>query len=186
MTRLIAVTLTFLIAGIGLSCQMQTEAKNSTEVLMVIDTTKVSAVQLPYPSGGTLSVEEAGQRQDEIFEMQLSTKYFDWENPTSGGALHINQYDEIEVYQFTAGFIYSGKGVDSNGDSAVYVERATADTSIVIQREEITHYVGGIGFGTPASVLVTSEYDLKKSKSIELILEELFKLGTEIYYLKKN
>ena len=188
MTRLILITLTFLLGGIALSCQnqIQTEANDSIEVLLIIDTTKVTAVQLPRPNSGTFSFEEAEKRKNEIYDMQLTTKYFDWKNPTSGGALHINRNDEIEVYQFTMGMMYLGKGVDAKGDSVVYVDQAPKDTSFVIQKVDIKHHVGGIGFGNPASVLITSEYDLKKSKSIELILEEVFEPATQIYYLKKK
>tara|TARA_Y100001954_G_scaffold231927_1_gene282304 strand:+ start:596 stop:1162 length:567 start_codon:yes stop_codon:yes gene_type:complete len=188
MTRLIIIILTFLLGGIALSCQnqIQPEANASIEVLSIIDTTKVSVVQLPRPSSRTFTFEEAEKRKNEIFDLQLSTKYFDWKNPTSGGALHINQSDEIEVYQFTMGMMYLGKGVDAKGDSLVYVDQAPKDTSFVIQKEDIKHHVGGVGFGNPASVLITSEYDLKKSKSIELILEEVFEPATQIYYLKKK
>ena len=84
------------------------------------------------------------------------------------------------------GMMYLGKGVDAKGDSLVYVDQAPKDTSFVIQKEDIKHHVGGVGFGNPASVLITSEYDLKKSKSIELILEEVFEPATQIYYLKKK
>lgn len=188
MRRLINISLTFLLGGFALSCQnqIQTGANDSVEVLSIIDTTKVSTVPLPRPNSGIFSFEEAEKRKNEILDMQLSTKYFGWKNPTSGGALHINQNDEIEVYQFTMGRMYLGKGLDAKGDSAVYVDQAPKDTSFVIQKEDIKHHVGGIGFGNPASVLVTSEYDLKKSKSIELILEEVFEPGTQMYYLKKK
>lgn len=188
MTRLIIIILTLLIGGIALNCQnqIQSEANVSIEVLSIIDSTKVNAIQLPRPNSGTFSFEEAEKRKNEIYDMQLSVKYFDWKNPTSGGALHINQNDEIEVYQFTMGMMYLGKGVDVKGDSVVYLGQAPKDTSFVIQKEDIKHHVGGVGGGNPASVLITSEYDLKKSKSIELILEEVFEPATQIYYLKKR
>ncbi|MCB9256809.1 MAG: hypothetical protein H6579_06750 [Chitinophagales bacterium] len=188
MERLIRINLIFLFGGLALSChnQIQRERNDSIEILSIIDTTKVRAIQLPRPNSGTFNFEEAEKRKKEIYDMQLSVKYFDWKNPTSGGALHINQNDEIEVYQFTLGMMYLGKGIDAKGDSVVYLDQAAKDTSFVIQKEDIKHHVGGIGFGNPASVLITSEYDLKKSKSIELILEEVFEPATQIYYLKNK
>ncbi len=188
MTRLIIISLTFLLSGIVMSFQnlIQTEVNDSNVVLSIIDTTKVSLVQLPRPNSGIFSFEEAEKRKNEIFNMQLSTKYFDWINPTSGGALHINKNDEIEVYQFIAEMMYLRKGVFAKGDSIVNNYQVPRDTSFVILKEDIKNYVSGFGFGNPSSVLITSEYDLKKSKSIELILEEIFEPSTQIYYLKKK
>lgn len=123
MTRLTKISFTLLLGGIALSCQNQIQNKtnDSIEVLSNIDTIKVSTIQLLRPNSGTFSFEEAEKRKNEIYDMQLSVKYFDWKNPTSGGALHINQNDEIEVYQFTMGMMYLGEGVDTKGDSVVYV-----------------------------------------------------------------
>jgi len=187
-TRLIIITLTFLLAGIFISCQNQIQHENndSLEVLSSIDTSEVRTIQLPRPNSYTFSFEEAEKRKNEIYDMQLSVKYFDWQNPTSGGALHINRNDEIEVYQFTLGLTYSGKSVDINGDSIVYVRQAPKDTSFVIKKVDIKRNVGGIGFGNPASVLITSEYNLRESKSLEIILDEVFEPGTQIYYLKNK
>lgn len=188
MTKSTKIILTLLLGVSALSCQKQIQNKtnDSIDILTNIDTIKVSAVQLPRPNSGTFSFEEAEKRKDEIYDMQLSVKHFDWKNPTSGGALHINHNDEIEVYQFTMGMMFLGKDLDKKGDSAVYVNQAPKDTVFVIKKVDIKHHVGGVGQGNPASVLITSEYDLKKSKSIELILEEVFEPATQIYYLKKK
>lgn len=181
-------TVILMLCTILVGCQNQSQNKidNSTEVLSKIDTNKVIAIQLPRPNSGTFSFEEAENRKDEIYNMQLSVKHFDWKNPTTGGALHINKNDEIEVYQFTMGMMHLGKGVDEKGDSVAFVDQAPKDTSFVISKNEISQHVGGIGLGNPASVLITSEYNLRKSKSIKLILEEIFKPSTQIYYLKEK
>jgi hypothetical protein len=60
------------------------------------------------------------------------------------------------------------------------------DKSVIIKSEELETYLSGFGFGNAASVLITSELDLKKSRSFELILNELFEPGIQLYYLKKN
>ncbi|MCG8574801.1 MAG: hypothetical protein MI810_07950 [Flavobacteriales bacterium] len=166
--------------------QSNIDTSKPKAILSPIDTNKVEIVQLPRPNSGTFSFEEAENRKGEIYDMQLSVKHFDWENPTSGGALHINQNDEIEVYQFTMGLMYLGTGLDENGDSVVYVDQAPKDTSFVIDAQDIKYHVGGIGLGNPASVLITSEFDLKKSNALEMILEEVFEPGTQIYYLKEK
>jgi hypothetical protein len=171
-----------------ISCQHQIKKGTTTtlEIVDQIDTTKIETIELPRPNSGTYSFEDAENRKDEIYKMQLSVKYFDWINPTTGGAIHINKQDEIEVYKFTMGMMYLGKGIDKNGKSVVYLDKAPKDTVIIVKKEDLKHYVGGIGFGNPASVLITSEYDLKKSKSIELILDEVFEPGIQIYYLKNT
>ncbi|MFN6075401.1 MAG: hypothetical protein ACK476_04230 [Fluviicola sp.] len=133
-----------------------------------IDTNLLQAVKLPMPNSGTYSFEEAEKRKNEIYEMELTVRYFEWKNPTSGGAIHINKNDEIEVYQSTLQFMIS------------------EDKSVIIKSEELETYLSGFGFGNAASVLITSELDLKKSRSFELILNELFEPGIQLYYLKKN
>jgi len=168
------------------SCQNRKVHTSSKEILSHIDSNDVSVVRLPTPNSGSYSFEEAKNRKNEIYDMQLSIKHHQWKNPTTGGAIHINQHDEIEIYQFTLGLMYLGKGIDENGDSVVYVDTAPKDTSIVVKPREIKHHVGGIGFGNPASVLITSEFNLKESKSLGLILNEVFEPGTQIYYLKSK
>jgi hypothetical protein len=171
-----------------MSCQNQDQRKTtpSSEILSILDTKNTEFLQLPRPNSGTYTFEEAKNRKGEIYDMQLSVKYFDWKNPTTGGAIHINENDEIEIYQFTMGMMYLGKGVDEKGDSVVFVDKAPKDTSFVVKKGDIKHHVGGVGFGNPASVLITSEYELKESKSLELILDEVFEPATQIYYLKKK
>lgn len=178
--------LVFCVIMVSCQNQIQNKTDDSIEVLSNIDTNKVVAIQLPRLNSGTFSFEEAEKKKYEIYDMQLSVKYFDWNNPATGGALHINQNDEIEVYQFTMGLMYLGKGIDEKGDSVVFLDKAPRDTSFVIKKGNIKYHVGGIGLGNPASVLITSEYDLKESKSLELILDEVFESATQIYYLKKK
>jgi hypothetical protein len=151
-------------------------------ILKSIDTSKISIVGLPCPNsstraGGPWSCEEAGKRKNEIYDMQLSVKYKNWTNPTLGGAVHINKNDQIEVYQFWLG-IFHGKN-----DSAVYYGKAPKDTSVIVTSDELWQNVSGIGFGNETSVLITSEYDLRRSESFKKVMSELWKPGVQLYYL---
>jgi hypothetical protein len=146
---------------------------------------KLKLVGLPCPNsstkaGGPWSYKEAKKRKDEIFKMTLTDKYFGWTNPTTGGAIHINKKDEIEVYGFTFGIF---KKMDSSG---VHYIDAPKDTSVVVNSSEIWYNVSGVGFGNETSVLITSEVNLRKSKAIKRILTELWKPGTQIYYLVRQ
>lgn len=141
---------------------------NSFDSQIQIDTNKLELVELPMPNSGTYSFKEAKKRKNEIYEMELTDKYLEWENPTSGGAVQITKNDEIEVYQSSMQFMISD------------------DKSVIVKSEELMTYVSGFGFGNAASVLITSELDLKKSKSFELVLNELFEPGIQLYYLKKK
>ena len=144
------------------------------------DFSRLKSVELPRPNSGTFTYEQAGRRKNEIYSMQLTPKHFSWTNPTSGGAVHINKRDEIEVYQFTLGI------VESVTDSAVNYIEAPKDTFVVITNPNNLHYyVGGIGNGNPASVLITSEIRLDKSEAIKKIMEKLWVPGVQIYYLTK-
>lgn len=147
-----------------------------------IDLNKLRIVGLPCPNSSTKadgfwSFEGAEKRKDEIFKMKTTKKYLTWQNPTSGGAVHINSKDEIEVYQFTLG-IYQG-----SNDTASFYSTAPKDTSVIVQIDEIWYNVMGVGFGNETSVLLTSEISLRKSKAIDKIMSVLWKPGVQIYYL---
>jgi hypothetical protein len=151
------------------------------DTIAVIDFSKLKIVELPRPNSGTYSYEEAGKRKNEIYNLQPTQKYFAWENPTSGGAVHINKKDEIEVYQFTLG-IYQY----SNDTGAFYMP-ASKDTFIVVKNsKDLFHHVSGIGFGNYTSVLITSEISLNNSQAIKKVLEELWTPGVQIYFITKR
>lgn len=165
----------FIVLFISLSLvsynRKQTKTIDLSKSILVfkdIDTNLRQVVKLPMPNSGTYSFKEAEKRKNEIYEMELTDRYCEWKNPTSGGAVHITKNDEIEVYQSTLQFMIS------------------EDKSVIIKSEELMTYVSGIGFGNAASVLITSELDLKKSKSFEFVLNELFESGIQLYYLKKK
>jgi hypothetical protein len=145
------------------------------------DFSRLKPIELPRPNSGTFSYEQAGKRKKEIYNMQLTPKHFGWKNPTTGGAVHINKRDEIEVYQFTIGILVSVT------DSVVNYIDAPKDTVVVITNPKNLHYyVGGIGEGNPASVLITSEIRLDKSEAIKKVMQELWVPSVQIYYLTKR
>lgn len=145
------------------------------------DFSKLKPMELPRPNSGTFSYEQAGKRKNEIYNLQLTPKHFAWKNPTSGGAVHINKKDEVEVYQFTLG-IYQHRN-----DTGVFYSEAARDTFIVLKdTKELLYNVGGIGFGNPASVLITSEIPLDKSEAIKKVMEELWVPSVQIYYLTEK
>ena len=62
-----------------ISCQNQ--IKNGATTLGVvnqIDITKIETIKLPRPNSGTYSFEDAENRKNKIYKMQLSVKHFDW------------------------------------------------------------------------------------------------------------
>lgn len=158
------------------------------DIMTTIDTNNIEYVMLPSLSSSSYTTEEAKNRIHEIYDMQLSVKHFNWENSSNaGGAIHINENDEIEIYQFPTGLMYTGRGVDTSGDSVVFVARAPKDTSIVVGKKDIRKQLNGYyTYGDDIGcVLITSEFDLKKSKSLDLILDEVFG-RFQIYYLKRK
>lgn len=172
-----------------ISCSQETTYNESDklDIMTTIDTNALEYVMLPSPNSSRYTTEEAKNRIHEIYDMQLSVKHMNWENPSGvGGAIHINKHDEIEIYQFPMGIMYMGEGVSENGDSVVFVDFAPKDTVIVVNKTEILNQIQGFGSGMAERVLITSEFDLKKSQSISLILEEVFRPGFQIYYLKRK
>jgi len=163
------------------SAQLTGHSKSIDTTIADINFSKLKIVGLPRPNSGTYTYEQAGKRKDEIYSLRITNKFFAWKNPTSGGAVHINKRDEIEVYQFTFGIL------ESVTDSTVNFIDAPKDTVIVIKNpKELHYYVGGIGLGNPASVLITSEISLYKSEAIKKILEQLWEPGTQLYYLTER
>jgi len=145
------------------------------------DFSRLNLVELPRPNSGNFTYEQAGKRKNEIYNIQVTPKYFDWINPTTGGAVHINKKDEIEVYQFTLG------KYQHRNDTGVFYSEAARDTFIILKdTKELLYNVGGIGFGNPASVLITSEIPLDKSEAIKRVMEELWVPSVQIYYLTKK
>jgi hypothetical protein len=136
---------------------------------------------LPRPNSGKFTFEEAEKRKKEIYNLHPTLKFFDWENPTTGGAVHINKKDEIEVYQFSFG-IY-----DYSDSSGVHYKSVHKGTSFVVQNsKDLLYHVGGSGFGNASSVLITSEIPLTESKAIKKIMAELWNPGIQIYYFVKK
>lgn len=156
--------------------------KQATDSLITpFDFSALTPVELPMPNSWNYSYEQAGKRKHEIYNLVPTPKYFGWKNPTSGGAVHINKNDEIEVYQFTYGiYLY-------RNDTGVFFSPAPIDTFIVLKDiKELHNYTQGIGYGNPASVLITAEISLYKSESIKKLLGELWAPGIQIYYLKQR
>lgn len=148
------------------------------------DFSKYKVHGLPCPNssthaGGPWTYEEAESHKNEIYDMAVTSKHKNWENPTSGGAIHINANDQVEVYQFTFG-IYQGM----IGDTAVSFAHAPKDTSVIVPINEMRHNVQGVGFGNESSVLITSEILPKDSQVFSDVIEELFRPGMQLYYLK--
>lgn len=163
--------------------------QNSGTILNIADTTTIKLVGLPCPNSsaraGSWSFEDAQKGKNNIYNMQPSTKYWRWQNPTSGGAVHINRNDEIEVYKSTLG-VYQGMITTKEGKQAINVILLEKDSAVIVKSAELWYSVMGIGEGNETSVLLTSEYDLKKSRSLQKILEVLFRPGVQIYYLAKG
>lgn len=165
--------------------EISVDTTNTVNTPDTVDISQYNIAGLPCPNssthaGGPWTYEEAEARKDDIYDMALTSKYFSWKNPTSGGAIHINKNDEIEVYQFTFGIF---RGTDSQ---MVDFVPESKDTFVVMTAQEARRNVQGMGFGNESSVLITSEIDVKESKSFPEILEELFHPGNQIYYLKQK
>ena len=157
------------------------QSKTIDTVKTEIDLSNLKIVRLPRPISETWSYGKAKKRRDEIYNLHPTKKYFHWKNPTSGGAVHINKSDEIEVYQFTLG-IYQ-----YSNDTGVFYTSAPKDTFVIVKNaKDLLHYVGGIGEGNPSSVLITSEMNLHKSKAIKKVMEELWTPGIQLYYITKK
>jgi hypothetical protein len=173
----------FAILVFAISCQSpDNKFQKTVTILTSVDTAKVRIIGLPCPNSftkaGGWTYQEAERKKDEIYSMQLSVKYKDWKNPTTGGAVHINKNDEIEVYQFWFG-IYQGRN-----DTAVSYSPIAKDTAVALKNDDtLWNYVQGIGEGNETSVLITSEYNLRKSESFKKVMSELWKPGIQIYYL---
>jgi hypothetical protein len=162
-----------------------TKALEDDTVYNTLDFNSFKLTGLPSPNsstkaGGPWTYEQARTSRNEVYSMALTKKYRSWTNPTSGGAIHINKEDEIEVYQFTIGIFQK---VDSLG---IHYVEASTDTSVIVKSSELWYNVCGVGQGNETSVLITSEIDPRKSQAFKETLGILWKPGLQIYYLKKG
>ncbi|MEM6265021.1 MAG: hypothetical protein AAGI38_21090 [Bacteroidota bacterium] len=122
------------------------------------------------PEENIIASDVALVENDDFSDMRLSEKYFDWQNPTTGGALHINQHDEIELYQ---SFTWWGS------KEKRYFE------SISLDDKDFHLYISGIGFGNAPSVLLTSEIDVNISKNFRRVIDKMNESGYNIYCLHR-
>ena len=125
-------------------------------------------VELPRPNSGTYTFEEAGKRKDEIYKIKLTKKYKTWKNPYSGGSVHINAKDEVEVY-----------------NCHIFFQKPKT-FSQKINPDKVLDFVSGFTSGNPSGVLITSEIDLKKSKSFKILMKKLFIPSVQIFYISKQ
>ncbi len=176
-----------IISSFGLTSCWSNDIKEEnakTEVLYEIDTNHIEVVQLARPNSGTYTFSEAEELKHNIYQMQLTSKFFEWTNPTTGGALHITTNDEIELYQSTTAFLDDDIIFYENISPIMSTRPKKLDTAYIIDQSEILKFTTGIGDGNVGSVLITSEINPHKSRSMEIILQELFEPATQIYYLK--
>lgn len=161
-----------------LSCREKGDAQSPTAQTGVVADSDTHIVALPRPNSGTFTYEEAEARKHEIYDMRLTEPFREWKNPTTGGALHITADDSIAVYQYTMAMVHQSP------DSFSAVIPQCGMQWIIIEPAEIRDYVSGISHGNPASVLITSELDPRKSASFQHVLDTLFVPSTQIYYVR--
>lgn len=101
-------------------------------------------------------------------EFKYSEKCFGWKNPTTGGALHINKNDEIELYQ-------SFRWISSKDTG--YFKKISIDDDFHLA-------INGVGLGNAPSVLLTSEIEISESVSFEKIIDELKEGSYRVYIIK--
>ncbi|NOQ73510.1 MAG: hypothetical protein GQ574_16005 [Crocinitomix sp.] len=137
---------------------------------LTIDTNYMEVIKLPRPNSGTYSYAEAEKKRIDIYNLRPTDKYIDWINPTTGGSVHINERDELEVYKTTFPLF----------------QDTTPINIFVPDSINLRKHVGGIGLGNPASVLITSEINPIGSTGMDKIFKDLYHPGTQLYYLKSK
>ena len=142
------------------------ESVETSPILDLSDSNQFKLVEISMLNPHQLSPKKLQNEKDRILKIQPSIKYFEWENPTSGGAVHINIDDNIEVYNCIL-----------NTSDSTFKE---------IEIDELWQNVSGISFGNAPSVLITSECDIHKSKTIELVINELFDRSVRVFYIERN
>ncbi len=101
-------------------------------------------------------------------EINPSPMFHAWENPYTGGALHVNERDQLVVYKSSFGFL-SGNGAQP----------------MVIEPSAIHHFLGSYGMGLETGILLTTEISPRNSKTFTKVLEELDTAGVRLFYYAK-
>ena len=124
------------------------------------DKKKQSVVELPLPNSGTFTLEQAEACKAEIYSLSTSDMMPEWKNPYIGFSVHINQADEIIVYD---SFMGSGK---------MSVEELTVLLKKYMDLLE----------GNPLGVLITSEEKPAQSRVFSVVLELMFRPYVQVFY----
>lgn len=123
---------------------------------------------------------------DQLLSMALTPPHYNWENPTSGGAIHFTKDDKIGIYQFTFG-PFIGYQEDSNGDTLSAISMELPDVlPHLVPAKEVIKNVHGMGYGNPTSILITSEIDPTTSTAFAAVKQELEPWGFQLYFLKEK
>lgn len=138
---------------------------------LIIDTSKIEVIRLQIPNHSAYSYDERLKMKLDIYNLLPTYEYRTWNNPTSGGSVHINSNDELIVYQ-------SLQALPTDSSYGFhYQDDFQCPDSISLKR-----YVHGYTYGNLPSVLITSEINPKESKAMDKILEDLFR-SHQLYYL---
>lgn len=135
-------------------------------------------VELPRPNSGTFTLEEAERRRSEIFEMSPSGMLHEWNNPFQGFSIHINDRDELTIYD-SSFRSFSGMHIGTPySDGPHVLSRANELRDVVDLHAHLL-------YGNPLGVLITSA---KGGASTELpeVVDQLFMPSIQIYYLSDS
>lgn len=128
-----------------------------------------SVVELPRPNSGTYTFEQAAARKDEILSNEPSKRLDSYPRPYMGFSIHVEADDSFSVYAPSAG-----------APSGEYpLKRQTVNQIMDIESHTIM-------FGNPHGVLITSDRQLKDSKTFPALLKVLNVPSIQLFYLQKK
>lgn len=123
-------------------------------------------VELPRPNSGKFTFQQAENRKKEILSNHPTSALQDWENPLVGFCIHVNSDDSLSVYNH-------------------WLDPLTNPHALPRKCElkEIKQLYLEIPLrGNSAGILITSDKQLKQSKSIQSLLKIVFVPSVQLFY----
>jgi hypothetical protein len=148
-------------------------------------------VELPQPNSGTFSFQQAEARKSEILSNAPTSKLENWKNPYMGFCVHIEKDDSITVYNYFLDLVTETAPpllrIQTNQGEITLKQawpfRIHKNQSLADIKKFAELPLDG---GNPGGVLITSDIQLKDSKTIHEVLKALFHPGIQIFYARGN
>ncbi|MDF9826838.1 hypothetical protein M2447_000923 [Ereboglobus sp. PH5-10] len=152
---------------------MRTHVLSLFLLLLAGCSSQPTIIELPCPNSGTYSFSEAEAKKSDILSLTLSPPLKSWRREAFFGfGIHIDRADQIFVYSPSL-------------PPEIFAFPLDRPISVTELKELINRYKSFLD-SRPASLLITSEIDPKRSAVFMKVVDWAFQPSIQIYYRKER